>query len=196
MNTRKLSLGRKTRETEIQIELALDGTGRSEIRTGLAFLDHMLTTLARHASLDLVLTCRGDLEVDDHHTVEDCALLLGQAVDQALGDRAGIARFGWALVPMDETLARVALDLSARPWSEVHLGFSRERIGAVATENLTHFFHSFARAARATLHVDILRGENDHHRSEAAFKALALSLKSAVALVQPGVVASTKGVLG
>ncbi len=196
MNTRKTSLERRTRETEVRIELVLHGTGASMVDTGLAFFDHMLATLARHAGLDLVLTCRGDTRVDDHHTVEDCAILLGQAVDQALGERSGIARFGWALVPMDETLARVALDLSARPWSEVDLGLRRERIGEVATENLTHFFHSFARAARATLHVDVLRGENDHHRTEAAFKALALSLKSALSPTQPGVVPSTKGVLG
>ena len=164
------------------------------MQTGLGFLDHMLTSLARHGGLDLTLRCAGDLHIDDHHTVEDCALVIGAALDQALGDRAGIARFGDALVPMDEALARAAIDLSGRPWPAVSLGLRRERIGAVATENLTHFFISLAMAGRLNLHLDVLKGDNDHHRAEAAFKATARALRAAVA-IEGGGIPSTKGVL-
>jgi imidazoleglycerol phosphate dehydratase HisB len=134
----------------------------------------MLTALAKHGRLDLELLCEGDLEIDDHHTAEDCALALGQALDRALGERRGIRRFGTGHAPLDEALARVVVDLSGRPWHEVRIGFRRESVGEVATENLTHFFQSLAIAGRMALHVDLLRGENDHHRAEAAFKALAL----------------------
>lgn len=185
---------RKTKETEITLVLAIDGTGKATISTGIGFLDHMLTTLARFARFDLELTCRGDLDVDDHHTAEDCALALGAALDQALGDRRGIVRFGYAYAPLDEALARVVVDLSGRPWPSVDLGLRRERIGAIATENLTHVFHSLAIAARCSLHADVLKGENDHHRVEAAFKALALALRQAVTR-DGGDVPSTKGVL-
>lgn len=177
---RRVSLRRETRETRIRLTLDLDGSGQAEIRTGLGFLDHMLQSFTLHARLDLELECEGDLQVCDHHTVEDCALALGSAVDQALGQRAGIERFADAFVPMDEALARVALDLSGRAGSVVELGLTREAIGQVATENLTHFFQSFAAGSRSTLHVDVLRGENDHHRAEAAFKALALAVRRAV----------------
>mgnify|MGYP001489681098 CR=1 FL=1 len=186
---------RRTGETEIRLSLDLDGTGRAEVQTGLGFLDHMLTALAKHGRLDLELECDGDLEVDDHHTAEDCALALGMALDRALGDRRGIRRFGHAYAPLDEALARVVVDLSGRPSAQVELGFRRERIGEIATENLAHVFVSLATTARMTLHVDVLRGSNDHHRAEAAFKALALALREAVALDGSAEVPSTKGVL-
>jgi imidazoleglycerol phosphate dehydratase HisB len=192
---REASVERRTNETSIRLRLALDGDGRAQVETGLGFLDHMLTSLAKHARLDLELACEGDLEVDDHHTAEDCALALGQALDKALGDRRGIRRFGHAYAPLDEALARAVVDLSGRPWPEVSLGFRREIIGEIATENLTHFFQSLAIAGRMALHVDVLRGENDHHRAEAAFKALALALRDALAEDGSGEVPSTKGVL-
>lgn len=185
---------RRTGETEISLELLLDGDGTAEIETGLGFLDHMLTALAKHGRFDLQLECEGDLEVDDHHTAEDCALALGAAFDQALGERRGIRRFGHAYAPLDEALARVVVDFSGRPSAHVDLGFRRDRIGDIATENLTHFFVSLAAAARLTLHVDVLKGDNDHHRAEAAFKALALALRQAVAR-DGDAIPSTKGVL-
>ena len=192
---REASVERRTNETSIRLRLVLDGDGRAQVETGLGFLDHMLTSLAKHARLDLELACEGDLEVDDHHTAEDCALALGQALDKVLGDRRGIRRFGHAYAPLDEALARAVVDLSGRPWPEVSLGFRREMIGEIATENLTHFFQSLAIAGRMALHVDVLRGENDHHRAEAAFKALALALRDALAEDGSGEVPSTKGVL-
>jgi imidazoleglycerol phosphate dehydratase HisB len=155
----------------------------------------MLTALAKHARLDLDLACKGDLVVDDHHTVEDVALALGQAVDRALGDRRAIRRFAHAYAPLDEALARVVVDLSGRPSAHVAIGFRGERLGAVATENLEHFFRSLAVTGRMALHVDLLKGENDHHRAEAAFKALALALRAAVARDDGSDVPSTKGVL-
>ncbi len=192
---REASVERRTNETSVRVRLALDGDGRVQVETGLGYLDHMLTSLAKHARLDLELACEGDLEIDDHHTAEDCALALGQALDRALGDRRGIRRFGHAYAPLDEALARAVVDLSGRPWPEVSLGFRRETIGEIATENLTHFFQSLATAGRMALHVDVLRGENDHHRAEAAFKALALALHDALAEDGSGEVPSTKGVL-
>ena len=192
---RAATVERKTAETSIRVHLELDGTGRARVDTGLGFLDHMLTALAKHGRLGLELSCEGDLEIDDHHTAEDCALALGQALDEALGERRGIRRFGSAYAPLDEALARAVVDLSGRPWHEVRIGFRRETVGEVATENLTHFFRSLAIAGRMALHVDLLRGENDHHRAEAAFKALALALREAVARDGSGEVPSTKGVL-
>jgi imidazoleglycerol-phosphate dehydratase len=192
---RRAVIERKTAETELRVELGLDGAGRVEVSTGLGFLDHMLTALARHGRLDLELRCAGDLEVDDHHTVEDCALVLGAALDTALGERRGIARFGWAYAPLDEALARAVVDLSGRPNATVELGLRGERLGELRCENLTHFFQSFAVTSRATLHVEVLRGDNDHHRAEAAFKALALALRQALARDGSGQVPSTKGVL-
>jgi imidazoleglycerol-phosphate dehydratase len=193
---RTATVERETRETKIRVVLSLDGVGDASVSTGLGFLDHMLASLATHARLDLDLTCRGDLHVDDHHTAEDVALTLGEAIDRALGDRRGIRRFGSAHAPLDEALARVVIDLSGRPHASVDLGFSRETLGDVATENLTHFFRSLAVTARATIHADVLRGENDHHRAEAAFKAAALALREAVA-IDPSRddVPSTKGTL-
>jgi imidazoleglycerol phosphate dehydratase HisB len=192
---REAFIDRTTRETRIHGRLALDGGGEIRIDTGIGFLDHMLTALAFHTGWNLELECHGDLEVDDHHTAEDCALALGEALDHALGDRSGIARFGSAHAPLDEALARTVIDLSGRPWPEIHLGLNREAIGGLACENITHVFVSFAMAARCALHVDVLRGDNDHHRAEAAFKATALALREATTAAGR-VVRSTKGSLG
>jgi imidazoleglycerol-phosphate dehydratase len=192
---RTARIERRTGETDVRVELVLDGEGHADIESGIGFLDHMLNALARHGRLDLQINCEGDLEVDDHHTAEDCALALGAAFDRALHERRGIRRFGHAYAPLDEALARVVVDFSGRPSAHVDLGFKRERIGDIATENLTHFFVSLAMSARMTLHIDVLKGENDHHRAEAAFKALALALRQAVASDGSGEVPSTKGVL-
>lgn len=191
--SRTAEIRRTTKETDIALTLNVDGSGKVSVSTGLGFLDHMLTALAFHARFDLNLTCKGDLHIDDHHTAEDVAIALGQALDKALGDRAGIARFADAHAPLDESLARVVVDFSGRPFVHADLGFKRSMVGTVATENLTHVFQSFGTAARMTLHVDVLRGDNDHHRAEAAFKALALALRKAVAKSSFGDVASTKG---
>lgn len=191
---RSAELTRATGETSVEIALELDGSGEAEIGTGLGFLDHMLSALARHSSIDLTLHATGDLEIDDHHTVEDCAIVLGRGLDAALGDRVGIARFGYAYAPLDESLARAVVDLSGRPWPEIDLGLRRETIGEVSAENLVHFLRSMTIEARMALHVDVLRGDNDHHRAEAAFKATALALRSAI-VVNGGGVPSTKGVL-
>ncbi len=196
MTARVRAVARKTRETEIELKLSLDGSGRSKIATGLGFLDHMLATLTRHARFDLELSCTGDLHVDDHHTSEDCALALGQALDGALGDRRGIVRFGSAHAPLDEALARAVVDLSGRPFPRIELELKREAIGAWASENITHFFQSLATAGRMALHVDVLEGLNDHHKIEAAFKATALALRQAVAHDGTDEVPSEKGVLG
>ena len=195
MSGRSAKVTRKTLETEIRLELALDGEGQAEIATGIGFLDHMLASLARHARFDLKLSCAGDLQIDDHHTAEDCALALGQALDQALGERRGIARFGSAYAPLDEALARAVVDLSGRPCAVIELGLQRETLGDLACENVAHVFASLATAARMALHLDVLRGTNDHHRAEAAFKALALALRQAVRREGPDRVPSTKGVL-
>ncbi|MEM9800333.1 MAG: imidazoleglycerol-phosphate dehydratase HisB [Planctomycetota bacterium] len=193
---RVLETRRQTKETSIELRLDLDGTGEAKVSTGIGFLDHMIASLAKHARFDLALTCAGDTEIDDHHTAEDCALVLGGALDELLGERRGIARFASAYAPLDEALARAVVDLSGRPWPEVHLGLRRERLGSLATENVTHFFNSLAIAGRMALHVDLLRGENDHHRAEAAFKATALALREAVARTGEQGVPSTKGALG
>jgi imidazoleglycerol phosphate dehydratase HisB len=189
------SVERNTNETRVAVRLDLDGSGKADIKTGIPFYDHLLGALAKHARLDLEIRCQGDLEIDDHHSVEDVALALGQALDQALGDRRGISRFGSAYAPLDEALARAVIDFSGRPWPEVTLGLVREQLGAMACENVAHALRSLAIAARATLHVDVLRGENDHHRAEAAFKACALALRAAVARDGTSDVPSTKGVL-
>ncbi|MFC1529689.1 imidazoleglycerol-phosphate dehydratase HisB [Gemmatimonadota bacterium] len=195
MNQRRVELERTTAETGIELILNLDGEGTGEIETGIGFLDHLFTALCRHARFDLRLTCRGDLQVDDHHTAEDCSLLLGSAIDQALGDRTGITRFGYAYAPLDEALARAVVDLSGRPSPVVDLGLGRDRIGDLACENISHVITSLAATARAAIHVDVLRGRNDHHRAEAAFKALALALRSAVTLDRSDRIPSTKEVL-
>lgn len=196
MSARRADYSRRTAETDVTVELVLDGEGRTDVCTGIGFLDHLLATLARHARFDVRLSCTGDLAVDDHHTAEDCGLALGAALDRALGERRGIERFGWALAPLDEALARVAVDLSGRPFAAVDLGLQRAMIGALACENIPHVLSSLATAARATLHVDVVRGRNDHHRAEAAFKATALALRHAVARSGFGDVPSLKNTLG
>lgn len=196
MTPRTATITRKTGETDIRVQLTLDGAGTSQVQSGIGFLDHLLTALAKHARFDLELTCRGDLHIDDHHTAEDCALALGQALDQALGDRRGIARFGSAYAPLDDALARAVVDLSGRPYPALDLDLKRERLGDLACENIPHVLASLAIAARCNLHVDVLRGDNDHHRAEAAFKATALALRAAVARDGSDAVPSTKGVLG
>ena len=196
MSARTATVTRTTRETSIRLTLDLDGTGLTTIKTGIGFLDHLLDALGRHARFDLKLTCEGDLQVDDHHTAEDCALAIGEALDRALAERRGVNRFGWALAPLDEALARAVVDLSGRPFADVNLGLRREAIGELACENIPHMLRSLATAARITLHVDVLKGENDHHRAEAAFKATALALRQAVARSGFDDVPSTKGTLG
>ena len=187
---------RSTRETEIRVAVDLDGTGAAEIRTGVGFYDHLLSSLAHHSLIDVAIEARGDLEIDEHHTVEDVALTLGQALADALGDRAGIARFGDAAVPMDESLARCALDLSGRPYAVIDLPFRGERVGELPLQLVEHAIEAFARAAGATIHVRG-SGRNDHHLAEAAFKALGRALRAAC---EPDPrrrgVASTKGSLG
>jgi len=195
MTDRTALVERHTSETEIRLQLQLDGSGSIAVDTGLGFFDHMLTALAKHSRFDLELACAGDLHVDDHHTIEDCGIALGQALDQALAERRGIRRFAHAYAPLDEALARAVVDLSGRPACSIEMGFVRPTIGDVATENLAHFLQSFAIAGRMALHVDVLKGANDHHRAEAAFKAVALALKDAVATTGHGDVPSTKGLL-
>ncbi|MFQ5768431.1 MAG: imidazoleglycerol-phosphate dehydratase HisB [Acidobacteriota bacterium] len=195
MNKRCARLTRKTHETDLLVDLTLEGSGRRSIETGIGFLDHLLDTLALHARFDLTLKCRGDLRLDDHHTAEDTALALGSNLDRALGERHGITRFGSALAPLDEALARAVVDLSGRPFALIHLDLKREQLGDLACENVSHVLRSFATAARLTLHLDVLRGENDHHRAEAAFKATALALRTAIRCDPQAELPSTKGTL-
>jgi imidazoleglycerol phosphate dehydratase HisB len=194
MNARTASITRKTRETSITCSLALDAPCAADIRTGIGFLDHMLASLACHAGLGLELHCDGDLRVDDHHSAEDCAIVFGETLDAALADRAAIARFGSAYAPLDDALARAVVDLVRRPYAAVSLGLTRERLGDLSCENILHFFSTLAMNARFTLHLDVLRGENDHHRAEAAFKAFALALRDAITPRSVGA-PSTKGVM-
>ncbi len=196
MTPREAAVERRTKETDVSVRLDLDGDGAAEVATGIGFLDHLLDALTKHARFNLELSCTGDLHVDDHHTAEDCALALGQALHQALGQRAGIRRFGYAYAPLDEALARAVVDISGRPSAAVDLGLTRERIGELSCENIAHVLTSLASAAVLTLHVDVLKGENDHHRAEAAFKATALALRSAVERSGFDDVPSTKGSLG
>lgn len=195
MNSRIATLSRMTRETRIEAAVNLDGSGESDVSTGIAFLDHMLDALARHSEFDINLSCEGDLIIDDHHSIEDCALVLGQCFNDALTDRVGIQRFASAYAPLDESLARCVIDLSGRPFASVELGFARELLGQAATENITHFFESLAITMRATLHIDLIRGRNDHHKAEAAFKATALALRDATRITRDGTMPSTKGTL-
>jgi imidazoleglycerol phosphate dehydratase HisB len=192
---RHSTIARKTSETDICVSLTLDGQGTGDIRSGLGFFDHMLTALARHAAIDLTVECTGDLHVDDHHTVEDVAIALGQAFDEALSTRAGLRRFGHAYAPLDESLVRTVIDFSGRPGAWIALNFLRPQIGDTSTENLTHFFQSFAIGARCTLHVDQIKSQNDHHLAEAAFKSFALAVRQAVELTGHNDIPSTKGSL-
>jgi len=192
------TIKRVTRETNIQVVANLDGVGRHEIGSGIGFLDHMLAQLSRHSLIDLTVRAVGDLHIDGHHTTEDCGIAIGQAIDRALGERCGIVRYGDALVPMDETLTRVALDLSGRPYLVWKVTFGRDRLGGLDTELIREWFQAFAQAAGATLHVECLYGENNHHIAESCFKGLARALRAAVAIDSraAGLVPSTKGVLG
>jgi len=194
---RTASLARKTLETDITLTLSLDGSGKADIATGIGFLDHMLTALTRHALLDLTLRATGDLHIDFHHTTEDIGIVLGQAVAQALADKRGISRFGHALVPMDEALAEVAIDVSGRPFLAWDVTFAQPKIGEMDTELFEEFFRAFAFNALLTLHVVRRAGHNAHHVAEACFKATARALRAAVA-IDPrvgDVVPSTKGAL-
>ncbi|MHB8571575.1 MAG: imidazoleglycerol-phosphate dehydratase HisB [Candidatus Dormibacteria bacterium] len=185
---------RRTRETAVTVRLTLDGKGVSRIATGLPFLDHMLEQVARFGGLDLDITAEGDLQVDEHHTVEDCGITLGAALSEALGERRGLARFGHAYAPLDEALCRVVVDFSGRPFCEVNLGRLTGRIGTFPAELLPEFFRAFSQHAGMTLHVDLVRGRNRHHIAESAFKALGLALRQAVT-ASGNEVPSTKGVL-
>jgi imidazoleglycerol-phosphate dehydratase len=196
MTSRNATIERKTNETEIRVTVELDGTGQADVQTDIGFLDHLLDALARHSRFDLELRCKGDLQVDDHHTAEDCGLALGAVIREALGDRVGIERFGSAYAPLDEALARAVVDISGRPFAAIDLGLTRERLGELSCENIPHVLSSLATAAGLTLHVDVLRGDNDHHRAEAAFKAVALALRAAVRRSGFDDVPSTKGTIG
>ncbi|KAK4082851.1 uncharacterized protein Triagg1_1741 [Trichoderma aggressivum f. europaeum] len=218
---RAAALARNTNETSIQIAISIDGgelpqdtdprllevasahasqSSKSQvisINTGIGFLDHMLHALAKHAGWSMALNCKGDLHIDDHHTAEDCCLAVGTAFAKALGALTGVARFGYAYAPLDEALSRAVVDLSNRPYAVVDLGLKREMLGQLSTEMIPHCLQSFAQAARITLHVDCLRGDNDHHRAESAFKALAVAIRMATTRVagKEGEVPSTKGTL-
>ncbi|MEY4233468.1 MAG: imidazoleglycerol-phosphate dehydratase HisB [Chloroflexota bacterium] len=194
---RTATITRTTNETEITVMVNLDGSGRHEIATGIGFLDHMLAQVALHGIVDITLQARGDLHIDVHHTLEDCALALGQALDAALGARTGINRMGAAWVPMDEALAQVVLDLSGRPYAVVHAEWHTPTIGAVPTSLLAHFLESLAVTLRANLHARVAYGRDDHHQAEALFKALGRALLQAVQLEprRQGVLPSSKGKL-
>ena len=194
--TRLADVRRQTKETDVRLKLNLDGSGKSTISSGLPFLDHMLELFAKHGLFDLSVNCRGDLEVDDHHSVEDIAICLGRAVSEAIGDKKGITRFGDAIVPMDEALCRVVIDLSGRSYLIYEVNTKRQRIGNFSVELAEHFWRSFAESAKCNLHIDCLRGRNTHHMLEGTFKATARALRRAVAL-DPRItgVLSTKGSL-
>ncbi len=195
---RKAQLKRTTKETDIAVEIDLDGTGASDVATGIGFLDHMLDLLARHSRIDLKVAAKGDLHIDHHHTTEDVGITLGQAVKRALGDMKGIARYASLHMPMDEALTRVAIDISGRPFLVFKAEFSRDKVGDFDTELVREWFQAFAMNAGMTLHVETLYGANDHHIAESCFKGLARALRAAVA-VDPraaGEVPSTKGRLG
>ncbi|KAG9102805.1 imidazoleglycerol-phosphate dehydratase [Ceratobasidium sp. 370] len=206
-SVRSATVSRKTSETDIEVKLELDcNPGFKyqviEVSTGIGFLDHMYHALAKHGHMGLTMKCKGDLWIDDHHTADeyefhspDSALALGQAFREALGEVRGIRRYGIGFAPLDEALSRVVVDISSRPYCVTDLGLKREKIGDLSCEMIPHVFHSFAMAAGITLHVDCLRGENDHHRSESAFKALALALREATERTGGNDVPSTKGVL-
>ena len=189
---------RKTHETDIDVAVDLDGTGSYQVATGIGFLDHMIEQFSRHSLIDVKLRVAGDLHVDHHHTVEDSAIALGEAISQALGEKRGITRYGHAYSPMDETLARVALDISGRPYLIWKAGFSQSRLGEMDTELFEHWFHSVAQAAGITLHIELLYGQNNHHIVEAIYKGFARAMRSAVEIDprKGDAVPSTKGMLG
>lgn len=194
---REATIKRKTNETDVSATINLDGTGKFDIQTGVGFFDHMLEQLARHALMDITLSCKGDLHVDQHHTVEDCGIALGQAFAEALGDKKGITRYGSCDLPMDETLTRVALDISGRPFLVWQVEFSRDKIGDMDTELFREWFQAFHQHAGITLHVTNIYGDNNHHIAETCFKALARSLRVALSIdeAQKDRIPSTKGTL-
>lgn len=192
--SRNATVERKTKETQIVLTVNLDGSGTYQIETGVGFLDHMLTAVAVHGLIDLKVQCQGDLHIDAHHTIEDVGIVLGQAINKALGDRAGIQRMGHAYVPMDEALGFVALDFSGRPYTIFEASWNTPAIGKMPTDLVQHFFESMAVHARLTLHAKVIYGRNDHHKAEALFKALARAMRQAISLdpAREGI-ASTKG---
>lgn len=194
---RQATITRKTKETEISATVVLDGTGAYDVKTGVGFLDHMIEQLARHALIDITLRAKGDLHIDFHHTAEDTGIVLGQALAQALGDKAGIMRYADVHLPMDETLTRVAVDVSGRPYLVWKVAFSRDKLGDFDTELFREWFQAFAQNAGITLHIENLYGENNHHIAETCYKGLARALKDAIALDprQAGRIPSTKGTL-
>jgi imidazoleglycerol-phosphate dehydratase len=191
---RTINKNRKTSETEIDLKLNLDGTRSIFIETQIPFFDHMLTLFAFHAGFDLSISAKGDIPVDDHHTVEDVGIILGQAIKEALGDKVGINRYGLSYLPMDESLARSVIDISNRPFLHYKATFNRLSIGGLSLENVKEFLYAFAMEARISLHIESLYGDNDHHKVESLFKALGRSLKEAV-MLQGDFINSTKGVL-
>ncbi|MBY8825471.1 imidazoleglycerol-phosphate dehydratase HisB [Sphingomonas colocasiae] len=195
---RTATIARKTKETEIDVTVNLDGTGVYTVSTGIGFLDHMLEQLSRHSLIDLDVKIVGDLHVDQHHTTEDSGIAIGEAISRALGDRRGITRYGTAYAPMDETLTRAAIDISGRPFLVWKAAFSQPRLGEMDTELFEHWFHAFSGAAGITLHVEALYGRNNHHIIESAFKALARALRQAVEIDprKADAIPSTKGTLG
>jgi imidazoleglycerol-phosphate dehydratase len=196
LQPRQAQITRRTGETGVQVSLALDGTGHYEVDTGLGFLDHMLAQLAAHGLFDLVARAEGDLEIDEHHTVEDVAIVLGQALDEALGDRRGLVRMGQAYAPLDEALAHVVVDLSGRPYTVIEVAFATPALGAVGSDLIIHFLETLAFQARMSLHARVLYGRNDHHKAEALFKALGRALDAATRQdPRRTSVPSTKGVL-
>lgn len=197
MPQRKATIQRKTNETSIDIALDIDGTGLGKFDSGVPFLDHMLDQVARHGLLDLTVSCRGDTHIDDHHSVEDIGISLGMAFKKALGDNKGIYRYGHAYVPLDESLSRAVIDFSGRPGLFFHAEFLRPRVGAFDVELCSEFFQGFANHAQATLHLDVIRGHNEHHKIETLFKAFGRALRMACSIDSraPDVIASTKGSL-
>ncbi len=195
---RKGSYERKTKETEVSVQINLDGTGQYDVKTGIGFLDHMMEQLSRHSLMDLTVRAKGDLHIDFHHTTEDVGIAIGEAFAEAIGDMKGITRYGSALIPMDETLTRVALDVSKRPYLIWKVNFTRPKLGDMDTELFKEWFQAFAQAAGITLHVENLYGENNHHIVESSYKALARALRQAIEIDprKADAVPSTKGVLG
>lgn len=195
--TRSATIERITKETQVRLTLNLDGSGQATVSTGVGFFDHMLDHLARHGQFDLSVQCTGDLHIDEHHSVEDVAICLGQAIDRALGDRAGIVRTAHAFVPMDEALCFAAIDISGRPYAVVEAEFQSDRIGGLATDLIWHIFGSIAVHARLTAHLRVHYGRNDHHKCEGLFKAFARALDGATRIDErlKGAIPSTKGLL-
>ncbi|MEQ1551363.1 imidazoleglycerol-phosphate dehydratase HisB [Sphingorhabdus sp.] len=195
---RTASVNRNTKETEIAVEVNLDGSGQFDISTGIGFLDHMIEQFSRHSMIDIQCHIKGDLHVDQHHTAEDSAIAIGQAILRALGDKGGIMRYGSAYSPMDETLSRVALDISGRPYFVWKASFTQERLGEMDTELFEHWFHSIADTVGLTLHIELLYGKNNHHIAESIYKGFARAMRQAVEIDprKGGAIPSTKGILG